>query len=74
MIGGKSGPRQEEKLRCKLQGHDDAHSGSIVVCELRKDEPILSNPLHPCPNVGDQGAGGPHAKIEDAQSAERARC
>src|SRR3984957_15139539 len=45
MICGKSGPGQQKKLRSKLQRHDDSHSGSIMMGELRKDEPVLSNTL-----------------------------
>src|ERR1700683_2538263 len=47
MICGKSGPGQPKKLRAKLQRHDDSHSGAIMMWELRKDEPVLSNTLHP---------------------------
>jgi hypothetical protein len=50
-IRSQSGPGQQKKLRCKLQGHDDAHSRSIMVSELREDEPVLSNTLHPRPDV-----------------------
>src|ERR1700684_3180811 len=41
MTRAKSGPRQQKKLRCKLQRHDDSHSGSIMMRELGKDEPVL---------------------------------
>src|ERR1700733_495787 len=56
MICSKSGPRQQKKLRCKLQRHDDSHSGGIMMGELRKDEPVLSNTLHPGTDVGNQSA------------------
>ena len=66
-------PGQQKQLRGKLQAHDDTNGGGVVVRQLREHEPILGNALHPCPDVGHQGARCPHPIVETTQGTESAR-
>ena len=72
VIRRKPCPRQQKKLRRKLQAHDDADGGRIVVRELSEYEPVLRDALHPCADVGDQRARCPHPVVEAAQGTEGA--
>ena len=40
--------------------------------ELREDEPVLGCALHPCPDVGHQGARGPDPVVEALQRSKQA--
>jgi hypothetical protein len=69
-VGSRAGPGQEQEERGELQAHDDAERGRIVMGELREDEPVLRDALHPGAGVGDEAANSPQAEVEAPEGAE----
>ena len=63
MIGGKTGERQQQDLRAKLQSHDDTERGCVLMRQLGQHEPVLRGPLHPGADIGDQRAYRPDPVI-----------
>ncbi len=72
-VGGRSRPRQEQQLRPELQRHHRADRRGAVMGEPGEHQPGLRRALHPGADIGDEGPGGPHPVIENAQRAEDAR-
>ena len=70
MIGRKTGQGQEKNLWPKLEGHDYADGGGIFMRELGEDEPVLRDTLHPCPDIGDEGADRPDPIVEALERAK----
>src|ERR1700733_31969 len=73
MVGGEAGPGQQKQLRSELQRHDQADGRGVVMGQLGGPQPVLGRPLHPCADMGDEGAGDPDPIIEASQRPEDTR-
>jgi len=72
MIGRKTRQRQQQKMRSELERHHDADCCCVMVCQLREDDPVLGNALHPRTDIGYNRPAGPDAIVVAVQRTKGA--